>query len=160
MLANKFELIENCTMTSTLERVRRSVARQTSDIVLRRDLMRLGSSARVDAALGSLVRDQKLIRIGMGVYARTIELRGGERVLPRDFALIAEEALNRLGVKYELHPVIVEYRAGLTDQIPVRLVVAPRQRVARKLSVGRLSVKYVRNFRHSARQSSPGSVIR
>ena len=122
--------------------------------------MHLGSSARVDAALGSLVKEQKLIRIGMGVYAKTIELRSGQRVLPRDFSLIAEEALVRLGVDFELHPVIVEYRAGLTDQVPVRLVVAPRQRVARKLSVGRLSVKYVRDFRHSSRQGSSGPAIR
>lgn len=122
--------------------------------------MHLGSSARVDAALGSLVKEQKLIRIGMGVYAKTVELRSGQRVLPRDFSLIAEEALVRLGVDFELHPVIVEYRAGLTDQVPVRLVVAPRQRVARKLSVGRLSVKYVRDFRHSSRQGSSGPAIR
>ena len=147
-------------MSSTLDRVRRSVARQTSDVVLRKDLMHLGSSARVDAALGSLVKEQKLIRIGMGVYAKTIELRSGQRVLPRDFSLIAEEALVRLGVDFELHPVIVEYRAGLTDQVPVRLVVAPRQRVARKLSVGRLSVKYVRDFRHSNGQGSSGPAIR
>ena len=122
--------------------------------------MHLGSSARVDAALGSLVKEQKLIRIGMGVYAKTVELRSGQRVLPKDFSLIAEEALVRLGVDFELHPVIVEYRAGLTDQIPVRLVVAPSQRVARKLSVGRLSVKYVRDFRHSSRQGSSGPAIR
>lgn len=147
-------------MSSTLDRVRRSVARQSSDVVLRRDLMHLGSSARVDAALGSLVKEQKLIRIGMGVYAKTVELRSGQRVLPKDFSLIAEEALVRLGVDFELHPVIVEYRAGLTDQIPVRLVVAPSQRVARKLSVGRLSVKYVRDFRHSSRQGSSGPAIR
>lgn len=147
-------------MSSTLDRVRRSVARQSSDVVLRRDLMHLGSTARVDAALGSLVKEQKLIRIGMGVYAKTVELRSGQRVLPKDFSLIAEEALVRLGVDFELHPVIVEYRAGLTDQIPVRLVVAPSQRVARKLSVGRLSVKYVRDFRHSSRQGSSGPAIR
>lgn len=122
--------------------------------------MHLGSTARVDAALGSLVKEQKLIRIGMGVYAKTVELRSGQRVLPKDFSLIAEEALVRLGVDFELHPVIVEYRAGLTDQIPVRLVVAPSQRVARKLSVGRLSVKYVRDFRHSSRQGSSGPAIR
>ena len=142
-------------MSSTLERIRRSVARQSSDIVLRRDLLHLGSSARVDAALAELLRQQRLIRLGLGVYAKTIELKSGGRVLAKDFSLLAEEALQRLGVEYELHPVIAEYRAGLTDQIPVRLVVAPRMRVARKLSVGRLSVKYVRNFRYSSRPGTP-----
>ena len=147
-------------MSSTLERVRRSVARQSSDVVLRRDLLHLGSSARVDAALAELIRLQRLIRLGLGVYVKTIELKSGDRVLSKDFSQLAEEALHRLGVEYDLHPVITRYRAGLSDQIPVQLVVAPRKRVARKLSVGRLSVSYVRNFSSSGRESTTRSALR
>lgn len=110
--------------------------------------MHLGSSARVDAALGSLVKEQKLIRIGMGVYAKTVETPEGDWVLRDGFTHLAEVALDRLGVQYELHPGIVRYRQGLSDQVPVRLVVSPRGRFSRKLSVGRLSVQYVRNFRN------------
>lgn len=140
-------MIETCSMSSTLERVRRSVARQSSDVVLRRDLLHLGSSARVDAALAEMMRLQRLIRLGMGVYAKTIKTPQGDRVIREGFTSLAEEALERLGVEYELHPGIVRYRAGLSDQVPARLVIAPKHRVSRKLSVGRLSVNYVRNFR-------------
>lgn len=152
-----FEMIDNCRMSSTLERIRRSIARQSSDVVLRRDLMHLGSSARVDAALGALVADKRLIRLGMGVYAKTRRLTSGVRVLPSDFSLLAEEALQKLGVEFDLHPVISDYRSGLSDQIPVRLVIAPKSRVTRKLSVGQLSVKYVQNFSRPSRASAASS---
>ena len=52
------------------ERLRRWVDQHQGEVVLRRDLRRLGSASQVSRGLRQLVNDGKLVRIGLGVYAK------------------------------------------------------------------------------------------
>jgi len=53
-------------MNSIVQQIKRSVARQSSDVVLRKDMLHFGSSARVDLALWQMVDAGSLYRIGRG----------------------------------------------------------------------------------------------
>lgn len=132
-------------MNSTQDRIRRSIAKSHGSVILRKTLGHLGSPSRVDAALRSLVDAGKLQRIGHGVYAKTKQLDDGSVVLKQGFWELATEALEKLEVDYELHPVIRDYQAGRSNQIPLKLTIIPKQRVVRKLSVGAHSLHYVSN---------------
>lgn len=132
-------------MSSTQERIRRSIAKSHGNVVLRKNLVRFGSSSRVDAALRDLVDSGKLKRIGHGVYAKTKKLLDGTVVAREDFWGLATEALEKLAITYELHPVIREYQAGRSNQVPLKLTIIPKTRVVRKLSVGAHTLHYVSN---------------
>jgi hypothetical protein len=133
-------------MSSIVQQVKRSVARQSSDVVLRRDMLRFGSSARVDVALAQMVDVGSLSRIGRGVYAKTRKTASGNVVLRDSLWALSREALSKLGVDYEVHPLIRAWEAGETDQIPMRLIVKTTTRVSRKMSVGQIKIEYVSNF--------------
>jgi hypothetical protein len=142
-------------MSSIVQQVRRSVARQSSDVVLRRDMLRFGSSARVDAALSSMVASGKLARVGVGIYAKTVLLKDGRRVVGVDAWSVFFEALKKLDLDYEVHPVISQWLDGQTEQVPVRLIVRTQKRVSRKMSVGPSSLYYVSNFRAGSPTNPP-----
>jgi hypothetical protein len=133
-------------MTKTLDRVRRSIAKSAGSVVLRQDLLKLGSSARIDASLSELTYQGRLFRLGKGVYAKTKLSSNSTRVPIGEFSELAIEALDRLGVEYELHPAIIDYRNGKSDQVPLRLVVRAKNRSQRKMSLGVNTLKYVSNF--------------
>ncbi len=52
------------------QRLLRSIAARSGEVVLRRDLAPFGSPAQVSRALNQLVAEGKLVRIGLGVYAK------------------------------------------------------------------------------------------
>jgi hypothetical protein len=133
-------------MSSIVQQVKRSVARQSSDVVLRRDMLRFGSSARVDVALAQMVNAGSLRRIGRGVYAKTRKTASGNVVLKGSLWALSREALSKLGVDYEVHPLIRAWEAGETDQIPARLIIKTASRVSRKMSVGQIKIEFVSNF--------------
>jgi hypothetical protein len=133
-------------MNSIAQRIKRSVARQSSNVVLRKDMLRFGSSARVDLALSQMVYAGLLYRIGLGVYAKTRKTASGNIVPRASLWTLSREALAKLGVEYEVHPLILEWEAGQTDQIPMRLVVKTDKRVSRKMSVGHIQIEYASSF--------------
>jgi hypothetical protein len=133
-------------MNTIQQQIKRSVARQHSDVVLRQDLLRFGSSARVDVALAQMVQAGSLYRIGRGVYAKTRKTASGSFVPKATLWSLSREALRKLGVGFELHPLIKAWEAGETDQIPMHLIVKTDKRVSRKMSVGQIKIEYVSNF--------------
>lgn len=135
-------------MKSTVyERIAKSVARQDASIILRRDLLRFGKPDRVNAALTRLIAERKLVRIGLGVYAKLrIDETSGERVLPKSFEALALEALQRLDVEVSLPAGTKDYLEGRSTQVPMRLRVSTgKKRVSRKMSLGAKKLEYVKN---------------
>jgi len=109
-------------------------------------MLRFGSSARVDVALAHMVQAGSLYRIGRGVYAKTRKTASGNIVPRASLWTLSREALSKLGVAYEVHPLIEDWETGQTDQIPMRLIVKTDKRVSRKMSVGQIKIEYVSNF--------------
>jgi len=128
------------------ERLRRSIAARQGEVVLRRDLRGLGSASQVSRGLRQLVEDGKLVRIGMGIYAKATPSRLSGQPAPRQtLDVLAAETLDRLGIEWRQGKAQRLYNAGLTTQVPWRTTfdTSPR-RISRRLQVGKGVVEYER----------------
>ena len=129
---------------TTRERLQRSVAARQGEVVLRRDLHGLGSASQVSRGLKQLVDDGKLVRIGLGVYAKATPSRLSGQPAPRQtLEVLAAETFARLGIAWQQGKAQRLYNAGLTTQVPWRTTfnTSPR-RVTRRLQVGKGVVEY------------------
>ncbi|MXW41373.1 MAG: S-adenosylhomocysteine hydrolase [Synechococcus sp. SB0668_bin_15] len=125
-------------------RLRRSIAARQGEVVLRRDVRGLGSASQVSRGLRQLVEDGKLVRIGMGVYAKATPSRLSGQPAPRQtLEVLAAETFDRLGIAWQQGKAQRLYNAGLTTQVPWRTTfdTSPR-RIRRRLQVGKGVVEY------------------
>ena len=78
---------------------------------------------RLNRALKMLLDEGEILKISHGLYAKAepITLRNGQTktFLKESFETVAMEALNKLGVQWELGRSIREYNEGKTTQVPV-----------------------------------------
>jgi hypothetical protein len=122
-----------------LERVTTRIARSKRDVFLTRDFADLSDEDQVIRALRSLVTQGALVRLGKGVYAKARASRiSGRPVLANagGFQVVAQQALTRLGVKWQATDAQRAYAEGRSTQIPANPVVKVTGRFARKLAYG------------------------
>lgn len=122
-----------------IARISTRIARKRDSVFLTREFSDLGGEDQVLRALRALVRQQRLVRLGYGVYGRALRSRlTGAAILdcPSGFIGAAREALNKLGVQWEAGEAEKAYNAGLSTQVPVNPVVKLRSRFARQLRYG------------------------
>src|SRR3990167_104511 len=75
----------------------------TSDVILRQDVAALGEPRQVSRALFALVEDGILVKIGLGIYGKTMTSKYLDKpMLKLNFGDACTEALERLGVQWEL----------------------------------------------------------
>jgi hypothetical protein len=118
----------------------RIARRRGEDVFLPREFRDLGVEDQVLRALRGLVRDKRLLRLGYGVYGRAIISRlSGEPILfsPNGFLGAAQQALTKLGVKWQQTGAELAYNQGSSTQVPVNPVVQISGRFSRRLSDGK-----------------------
>lgn len=118
------------------ERIGARIARKREDVFLSREFMDLGGEDQVLRALRKLVQEGRLIKLGYGVYGRAIRSRlSGEPVLynRNGFIGAARQALDKLGVEWELTEAERAYNEGRSTQVPVNPVVKINGRFSRQL---------------------------
>jgi hypothetical protein len=122
------------------ERIEDRIARKKGDeVFLPREFTDLGGQDQILRALRSLVRANRLVRLGYGVYARAVVSRlSGEPLLysSNGFGGAARQALTKLGVKWEPTEAERAYNEGRSTQIPVNPVVRVKGRFSRRLRDG------------------------
>lgn len=119
-----------------LERMKRSIANMKGEIVLTREMLKLGERSNVSRCLRQCVEQGILFKIGFGVYAKARTLSTG-MVVPRCTSLreLAGQTLLKLGVEYELGALERDYNAGST-QVPARASFEVYgRRISRKLAI-------------------------
>lgn len=130
------------------ERIEMRIARKSGeDVFLTREFLDLGGEDQVLRALRGLVRDNRLIRLGYGVYGRAIVSRlSGEPILysRNGFTGAARQALTKLGVVWETSEAEREYNDGRSTQVPVNPVVLIKGRFSRRLRDGKQELVIVR----------------
>ena len=122
-----------------LDRVETRIARKRDDVFLTREFSDLGGEDQVLRALRSLVRDNRLIRLGYGVYGRAAVSRlSGKPLLYSQTGFIgaARQALTKLGVAWEPTAAERAYNEGRSTQVPVNPVVRVKGRFSRRLRDG------------------------
>jgi hypothetical protein len=116
------------------------IARKKHDAVfLTREFVNLGGEHQVRRALRGLVRDGQLVRLGYGVYGRSVHSRlSGEPVLysPDGFSGAARQALDKLGVRWEPTKAERAYNERRSTQVPLNPVVRVKGRFRRRLRYG------------------------
>lgn len=108
------------------------------NVVLRQDLTDLGSYRQVSRVFKKLIDDNKIVKIGAGVYAKAFFSKTLNKPLVQGtFGQVCKEALTRKGVQWEPGAAEQEYNAGLSTQVPARTVVRLKSRFRGTLSDGR-----------------------
>jgi hypothetical protein len=130
----------------------KSLGARRGEVVLRRDFQGWASPSQVTRALQALLSRGQLVRLGYGVYAKGRPSRLGGKAVPRQpLEALAFEALDRLGVAPAPGDAGRSYADGASLQIPMQPVInTGSSRFARRLSVGRQTVRYERNRRRAS----------
>jgi hypothetical protein len=115
----------------------RRIKKIRGTVVLRQDFEDLGSYRQVSRVFKKLMDDNKLVKIGLGVYAKAYlsELLNIS-IIQGGFGQACKEALTKKGIKWELGTAAREYNAGLTTQVPARTTVRLKSRYRGTLSYG------------------------
>ena len=109
-----------------------------SNVVLRQDLMDLGSYRQVSRVFKKMMDDNKLVKIGAGVYAKAyLSEMLNVPIIQGGFEQACKEALTKKGIEWELSTAAQEYNAGRTTQVPVRISVRLKSRYRGTLSFGK-----------------------
>lgn len=106
-----------------MNRIKRSVSnRKKQDFFLTSDFSTFGSKSAVAAALRALTSSGFLIRISLGVYAKTEWNKyTNSRVASMPIGMLAPMALERMGYEIKLGKAAREYADALVTQIPQKI---------------------------------------
>ncbi|MCU4398354.1 DUF6088 family protein [Acinetobacter junii] len=112
-------------------------------VFMRQDFSDIANYDQVGRALRELVQDEKLLKVGYGIYtkARINSITG--KIMPAcpvgaDGVIL--EALERLGVKYTFGKATAAYLESRSNQIPPSLQIETPRRFKRQLSAGRKQI--------------------
>lgn len=122
------------------------IARKNEAVFVREDFEDLGGYDQIGRILRQLAAEEKLIRIGYGLYAKAQRsMLTGELVPVLPLPDLAREALNRLGIQTGISKLTRDYNAGLTTQVPTGRKIAIKGRVSRKIGYDGTYVSYERS---------------
>ena len=130
------------------DRLETRIKRAKRSVFMRSDFADIADYDQVGRGLRNLVRDGLLLKIGYGLYVRARVNRITGTLMPdhpagNDGVLI--EAMERLGVDYQLDDLSLKSLSGENSQIPASIKIIPKSsRFTRKIAVGKQRVNEVR----------------
>lgn len=130
------------------ERIRRSVSnKKDQDVFFTSDFASFGSKSMVAQALKELEEENFLVRFSRGMYAKTeYNDFGKRRVVRLPLASLAVQAMDRLGVKWELGKMAKLYSQGEITQIPGKdIFEIGNQNFNRTFALGKRQIYFERN---------------
>ncbi|GAB3025288.1 DUF6088 family protein [Bowmanella dokdonensis] len=123
-----------------LDKVKTRVKRSKRSVFLRSDFKDIADYDQVGRALRALVKAGLLLKIGYGLYARARINRITGKPMPDNNAGadgVVIEAMEKLGVDYQLDGLSQMSLAGESTQIPATVRIIPKDpRFTRKIAVG------------------------
>lgn len=141
--------VDNMTTRASLRRqIENKISRcWKRQVFTRKDFMSFGNYDQVGRVLLTLTRENKLIRIGYGLYAKARKNRiTGLPMLAAEggFEQVAKEALDLLDIKWQPSSTEQDYNSGST-QIPINTQVFINGRFHRKIGTDKFSLQVQRN---------------
>jgi|TARA_R110002072_G_scaffold246432_7_gene405722 hypothetical protein len=131
---------------SLKSKVATKISRSKREVFLRTDFEKLAGYDQIGRALRQLTSDGVLVKVGYGLYARARPNRiTGKPMLAAKggFTQVAEEALSRLGVKWEPSKSVLDYQSGST-QIPANAEVIIFERFNRRIGTEKFELQMAR----------------
>ena len=121
-------------------KVQTRVKRSKGSVFQRSDFKDIADYDQVGRALRELVREGLLIKIGYGLYARARINRITGNVMadnPSGPDGVVIEAMEKLGVEYQLDDLSRMNLSGDSTQIPAKVKIIPKStRFTRKIAIG------------------------
>lgn len=128
-------------------KVQTRVKRSKGSVFLRSDFKDIADYDQVGRALRELVQEGLLIKIGYGLYARARINRITGNVMadnPSGPDGVVIEAMEKLGVEYQLDDLSRMNLSGDSTQIPAKVKIIPKNtRFTRKIAIGKQFVNAV-----------------
>lgn len=124
-------------------KIKYRIARSKDNVFIPEDFSDLSGRDQVGRVLRQLVNEGELVKIGYGLYAKSVYSEFSNRFVPaRPLPWLAKEALEKLGV--ETAPTMYErmYNEGISTQVPTGRVIGVKDRVSRKISFGDSDITY------------------
>lgn len=127
-----------------LQRIRLSVSSRKDEVFVRAEFSSFGSPAQVSRALRQLVDEGRLVRLGVGIYAKAKKSALSGKAIPiRPVEILAPVALGKLGVKTQPSESVRAYNSRSTTQLPGGVVVnTGSRRMSRRIGFGSQYVEY------------------
>ncbi len=131
---------------SLKSKVSTKISRSKREVFLRSDFENLAGYDQIGRALRQLTSEGTLLKVGYGLYAKARPNRiTGKPMLSAEggFSQVAEEALSRLGVKWQPSKTVQAYQAGST-QIPANAEVIVLDRFNRRIATEKFELQMAR----------------
>jgi hypothetical protein len=134
-------------VASVNSRIRDRIQASPWLVLLRGDFGDIASRSAVSRELKTLCAEGLLVRIGIGLYAKTRVSSVTGAVIPAGpLEVLTAEALRRLGIEVRHGAAARAYNAGITSQLPGQLVAnTGRRRISRVIAVGGRRLHYERD---------------
>lgn len=137
------------------EKIKRCIANRKGNIIFKSDLAKFGEASTVGRCLKQLCEQKKLLRISKGIYAKArpeeFNIRGLDRMVLAtpyvDSMSLYMEALDRLGVIYELCEAARDNFGGSTQMPAIKALEVFSSRITRRLAVGKMGLTYERKYK-------------
>lgn len=130
----------------TLEdKVAYRIARSKLSVFVREDFEDLAGYDQVGRALRQLAREEKILKIGYGLYAKARRSSLTDALVPvLPLPTLAKEAIERLGLQTYPSRLERDYNAGRTTQVPTGRLIAVNGRISRRIGYDGAYVSYER----------------
>ena len=114
-------------------------------MIMRKDFDDLAGYDQVGRVLRRLVKEQVLIKIGYGLYAKTkISSVSGKTIPVKPLPVLAREARGLLGIETPSEQERRDYNNNLSTQIPTGRMIRVKGRISRKIGYSGTYVKFVK----------------
>tara|TARA_R110000822_G_scaffold176256_2_gene315786 strand:+ start:47 stop:457 length:411 start_codon:yes stop_codon:yes gene_type:complete len=123
-------------------KIKYRLSRSKNTVFTPQDFLDLSGRDQVGRILRELMKEGQLIRFGYGLYAKAEKSPYSGKIVPKKaLPVLAEEALNKLGVKVVASTAKELYNSGKSTQVPTGRVIGVKGRVSRKMGYNGQSVK-------------------
>ncbi|HBM17297.1 MAG TPA: hypothetical protein DD381_13295 [Lentisphaeria bacterium] len=131
-------------ITNSLEnKIRYRINRSKYSSFILSDFSDLSDRDQVLRVLRKLISENKLIRLGQGVYARAkISTITNKPIPEKNLRALAITALKKSGIRIFPTRMENEYNEGRSTQVPTGLVIGVNKRVSRKIGFNERYIKY------------------
>jgi len=127
-------------------RIKYRIRRSKRSVFVPGDFFDLSDRDQVGRVLRQLVSAKELVKIGLGLYAKTrVSSINGKIIPEKPLTDLASEALKKVGVSVVSTNFENDYNSGRSTQVPTGRVIGVKKRTSRKIGWdGKyLSLKYV-----------------
>ncbi|HEJ7994531.1 DUF6088 family protein [Serratia proteamaculans] len=128
---------------TTKNRIQSRLKRSKRYVFTRDDFKDIAGYDQVGRALRELVKEEKLLRVGYGIYTKARRNAITGKIMPSapgGSAAVITEALKRLNVDFCLTGATGSYNSGKSTQIPASLEIKISPRFKRALVIGKSKI--------------------